>query len=84
MALEMLNTDKPSAAGTMGVMSPLSVATATAMSTDVNGLIALLTQLALTPGTVRNARADALMMTSFTENLSPCIGRACVAEPGRE
>jgi hypothetical protein len=82
IALEMLNTDLPSAAGTMGVMRPLSVATATAMSTDVKGLMAPLTQLALTPGTVRSASADALMMTSFTENLSPWLSNRTWAHRG--
>eukprot|EP00037_Helgoeca_nana_P027630 m.317645 g.317645 ORF g.317645 m.317645 type:complete len:507 (-) comp27559_c0_seq1:811-2331(-) len=78
MVLEMLKTDLPSASGIIGVMRPDSVATAIEMSTDVNGTISSLRKCELTIGTVRRASAEALTITSFTENLSPCSSNICV------
>ena len=62
-------SDFLSASLTMGVIKPLSVATAMAMSTPVPGLAAALcaSQLALAAGTSAKARATARTMKSFKD-----------------
>ena len=60
-----------SALVTMGVMRPLSVATATEMSQELNWRTNVSCQLELHSGTFMQDNADAFKMKSLTDNFGP-------------